>query len=69
MSVLETHGQPSSLQLTPKGDLILVKVADAEDKTTAGLLLPGTAQQKPTSGDAVLLKAECGMQRSTLKGC
>ena len=38
------------MQVTPKGDLVLCKVADAEDKTTGGVLLPESAQKKPTSG-------------------
>ena len=38
------------LQVKPKGDLVLAKVAEAEDKTTGGILLPDSAQQKPTSG-------------------
>ena len=38
------------MQVTPKGDLVLCKVGDAEDKTTGGVLLPESAQKKPTSG-------------------
>ena len=38
------------MQVSPKGDLVLCKVADAEDKTTGGVLLPESAQKKPTSG-------------------
>ena len=41
------------MQVTPKGDLVLCKVADAEDKTTGGVLLPESAQKKPTSGKDV----------------
>jgi chaperonin GroES len=39
-------------QVKPKGDLVLAKVAEAEEKTTGGILLPDSAQQKPTSGAA-----------------
>ena len=39
--------------MTPKGDLILAKVAEIEDKTTGGILLPTSAQKRPTSGDVV----------------
>ena len=40
-------------------DLVLAKVAEAEDKTTGGILLPDSAQQKPTSGAAAWhVKAE-----------
>jgi chaperonin GroES len=37
----------------PKGDLVLAKVADKEEKTTGGILLPTSAQKRPTSGDVV----------------
>ncbi len=30
---------------------MLVEVAEAELKTTGGVLLPGSAQKKPTSGE------------------
>ena len=39
-------------QVEPKGDLVLVEVAEAEAKTTGGVLLPTAAQKKPTSGAA-----------------
>ena len=38
------------LQVSPKGDLVLCKVGEAEEQTTGGLLLPSSAQSKPTSG-------------------
>lgn len=37
-------------QVAPKGDLVLVEVAAAETASTGGVLLPGSAQKKPTSG-------------------
>ncbi|BDA44358.1 probable 10 kDa chaperonin [Coccomyxa sp. Obi] len=40
-------------KVLPKGDLVLAKVAEAEEKTSAGVLLPSSAQKKPTSGDIV----------------
>lgn len=33
-----------------RGENILVKVAEAEKQTKGGVLLPGQAQRKPTSG-------------------
>ena len=46
-----TGESPSFLrQVEPKGDLVLVEVAEAEAKTTGGVLLPTAAQKKPTSG-------------------
>ena len=41
-----------ALQVAPKGDLVLVEVAKAEAQSTGGVLLPGSAQRKPTSGAA-----------------
>jgi chaperonin GroES len=38
------------LQVEPKGDRVLVKVADQEQKTKGGILLPVAAQKRPTSG-------------------
>lgn len=42
-------------KVNPKGDLVLCKVADAEEQTKGGIMLPGSAQTKPTSGDIVAL--------------
>lgn len=39
----------------PKGDLVLARVAEAEEKTSGGILLPDEAKTKPTSGDVVEL--------------
>ncbi|KAG1677546.1 hypothetical protein FOA52_014444 [Chlamydomonas sp. UWO 241] len=41
--------------VSPRGDRVLVKVADEETQTRGGILLPVTAQKKPTSGDVVAL--------------
>lgn len=38
-------------KVSPKGDLVLIRTADAEEATTGGILLPTSAQRKPTSGD------------------
>lgn len=37
-------------QVHPRGDRVLVKVAEEETKTRGGILLPTTAVKKPTSG-------------------
>lgn len=37
--------------VAPVRDLVLIKVADAEEATTGGVLLPTSSQRKPTSGD------------------
>ena len=55
----------------PKGDLVLAKVAEAEEKTTGGILLPGSAQTRPTSGEVVALgDGQVGTKQHafTLKG-
>jgi len=39
--------------MQPKGDRVLVKVAEEETKTRGGILLPVSAIKKPTSGDVV----------------
>lgn len=44
---------PTRLQVDPKGDHVYVKVADAEEQTLGGVLLPGSVQQRPTSGAVV----------------
>ena len=47
------------MQVVPKGDLVLAKVAEAEDKTLGGVLLPDSAQKKPTSGAGVVMTCSC----------
>lgn len=37
-------------QVEPKGDRVLVKVGEQEEKTRGGILLPVSAQKRPTSG-------------------
>lgn len=35
------------------GDRVFVKIDKEEDKTTSGILLPSSAQKKPTQGEIV----------------
>eukprot|EP00882_Tetradesmus_deserticola_P025789 GHRQ01028358.1.p3 GENE.GHRQ01028358.1~~GHRQ01028358.1.p3 ORF type:complete len:142 (+),score=28.15 GHRQ01028358.1:173-598(+) len=42
-------------KVEPKGDRVLVKVAEQEQKTRGGILLPVSAQSRPTSGDVLKL--------------
>eukprot|EP00879_Flechtneria_rotunda_P005171 GHRR01005453.1.p2 GENE.GHRR01005453.1~~GHRR01005453.1.p2 ORF type:complete len:133 (+),score=24.02 GHRR01005453.1:189-587(+) len=42
-------------KIEPKGDRVVVKVAEQEEKTRGGILLPVSAQKRPTSGDVVSL--------------
>lgn len=37
--------------VSPVGDRVLVKVAVAEQRTSGGILLPGSATKKPTQGE------------------
>ena len=41
------------LQVMPRSDLVLVKIGAVEEKTKGGILLPASAQSRPTSGDVV----------------
>jgi len=43
----------ASLTLKPLDDRIVVQPQEAEEKTTGGILLPQTAQQKPQQGKVV----------------
>lgn len=42
-------------KVEPKGDRVFVKVANQEEKTRGGILLPTSAQKRPTSGNVVAL--------------
>lgn len=52
--VLQQHATfPTVVQVDPKGDHVYVKVQDVEEQTLGGVLLPGSVQQRPTSGSVV----------------
>ena len=57
ISLDASHGDVprNDLQVTPKGRKLLAKVAELEEKTTGGILLPTSSQKRPTSGDVVTL--------------
>ena len=40
-------------QIRPLGDRVLVKRAEAEDRTAGGILIPETAKDKPKEGTVV----------------
>ena len=52
-----------NLQVDPKGDLVLCRVAEAEEKTTGGILLPSQAQKRPTSGTSWQIPCICDWYR------
>jgi chaperonin GroES len=41
------------MKLKPLQDRVIVKQAEAEEKTKSGILLPDTAKEKPTRGKVV----------------
>lgn len=41
------------MKLRPLSDRILVKPAEAEEKTASGLIIPDTAKEKPMKGEIV----------------
>lgn len=53
---VQLNAHPHSLQyknVAPVGDRVLVKVDSEEQKTSSGLLLPTSAQKKPTQGEII----------------
>lgn len=51
-SLMKRH-HPAPLQVktvTPVGDRVFVKAEEAEAKTVGGILLPSSAQKRPTQG-------------------
>jgi chaperonin GroES len=43
----------SKLKLNPLADRVIVKPAEAEEKTKGGIILPDTAKEKPVEGTVV----------------
>lgn len=41
------------MNIKPLGDKVVVKPAKAEEKTESGIILPGSAQQKPHQGTVI----------------
>lgn len=41
------------MSLKPLGDRVVLKFAEAEEKTKGGILLPDTAKEKPQEGEVV----------------
>lgn len=39
--------------LKPLGDRVIIELVEAEEKTASGIVLPGTAQEKPQEGKVV----------------
>ncbi len=45
----------SEIKFKPLADRVLVKPAEAEEKTAAGIILPDTAKEKPVEGTIVAM--------------
>jgi len=43
----------SSMKFRPLHDRVVVKRIEAEQKTAGGIIIPGTAQEKPQEGEVV----------------
>jgi len=41
------------MNLKPLGDRVIVRPADAEEKTQSGLFIPDTAKEKPQRGEVI----------------
>ncbi|MBB5180145.1 chaperonin GroES [Planomicrobium koreense] len=39
--------------LRPLGDRVIIKLIEAEEKTSSGIVLPGSAQEKPQEGKVI----------------
>jgi chaperonin GroES len=44
---------PQKVSVTPLHDRVIVKAADAEEKTKGGIIIPDTAKEKPQRGIVV----------------
>jgi chaperonin GroES len=45
------------MNLRPLGDRVVVKPAQAEEKTSGGIILPDTAKEKPQQGEVMAVGA------------
>jgi len=45
----------SKLKIKPLADRILVKAAEAEEKTASGIIIPDTAKEKPQKGKIIAI--------------
>ena len=41
------------MKLQPLGDHVIVQTLDAEEKTVSGIVIPDSAQEKPTQGKVI----------------
>ena len=43
--------------LRPLGDRVVIELVEAEEKTSSGIVLPGSAQEKPQEGKVIAVGA------------
>ncbi|AQQ52161.1 co-chaperone GroES [Planococcus lenghuensis] len=43
--------------LKPLGDRVVIELVEAEEKTSSGIVLPGSAQEKPQEGKVIAVGA------------
>ena len=55
------------MAIQPLGDRILVKLMEQEEKTTGGIILPDTAQEKPQEGKVMAVGKGRTLEDGTLK--
>lgn len=51
--LINEEGGIKYMRLKPLGDRVVVKVIQAEEVTKGGVILPGTAKEKPQQGEVV----------------
>ena len=46
------------MKVKPLADRVLVKPAEAEQKTASGIIIPDTAKEKPMTGEVLLFQTQ-----------
>ncbi len=46
------------VNIKPLGDRVVIKPAQAEEKTVSGIIIPDTAKEKPQTGEVVAVPTE-----------
>ena len=48
----------NKVNIKPLGDRVVIKPAQAEEKTVSGIIIPDTAKEKPQQGEVVAVPTE-----------
>jgi chaperonin GroES len=51
--ILKLHSTMANVNIQPLHDRVIVKPAQAEEKTAGGIIIPDTAKEKPQKGTVV----------------